>query len=314
MTYEQFAEIWDDESESIECSTSGSTGKPKRILLPKREMRRSAQRTIDYFGITGESLLYSCISPDYIGGKMQLVRARTAGCRLAYEKPSNTPFSQYSGERIDLVSVVPSQMLHIARLDKLPDVGSYLVGGAPVHDGLRKLITERGIHAYETYGMTETASHVAIRRISDRDESFRVLPGISIFTAEDGRLGIDIDGWQRIVTNDIVRMVTPETFTIRGRADNVIITGGLKVHPEELEAKIRSHTGLECLVSSEQDEKWGERVVLTIEPDEKSGMNPEELKARITTWLKGKISPHEFPKIIRVGIIPRTENGKMKRK
>ena len=77
MTYEQFGEIWDDGSECIECSTSGSTGKPKKILLPKREMRRSAQRTIDYFGITCDSLLYSCISPDYIGGKMQLVRART---------------------------------------------------------------------------------------------------------------------------------------------------------------------------------------------------------------------------------------------
>ncbi len=314
MTYEQFGEIWDDGSECIECSTSGSTGKPKKILLPKREMRRSAQRTIDYFGITCDSLLYSCISPDYIGGKMQLVRARTAGCRLSYEKPSNTPFRQYSGERIDLVSVVPSQMLHIARMEKLPDVGAYLVGGAPVHDGLRRIIDERGIPAYETYGMTETASHVAIRRICDPEESFRVLPGVSIFTTEEGCLGIDIEGWQRIVTNDIAKMDTPETFTIRGRADNVIITGGLKVHPEELEAKIRSLTGMECLINAEPDEKWGERVVLTIEPDEKSGMNPEEIKAGITTLLKGKVSPHEFPKTIRVGIIPRTENGKMKRK
>ena len=163
MTYEQFAEMWDGNSDSIECTTSGSTGTPKSIFLPKHEMRRSARRTIDFFGVGRDSLLYSCISPDYIGGKMQFVRCREAGCRFAYEKPSNTPLAGYSGGRIDMVSVVPSQMLYIAGLRNLPDVGAYLVGGGPVHDKLRKIIAARGIRAYETYGMTETASHIAIK-------------------------------------------------------------------------------------------------------------------------------------------------------
>ena len=313
MTYEQFAEMWDGNSDSIECTTSGSTGTPKSIFLPKHEMRRSARRTIDFFGVGRDSLLYSCISPDYIGGKMQFVRCREAGCRFAYEKPSNTPLAGYSGGRIDMVSVVPSQMLYIAGLRNLPDVGAYLVGGGPVHDKLRKIIAARGIRAYETYGMTETASHIAIRRISDPEETFSILPGISISTSGDGCLTIDIEGWQSIVTNDIVRMDTPETFTIRGRADNVIVSGGLKVHPEEVEAKVRSLTGMECMVSSESDEKWGERVVLTLEPDGKTGMEPGEIINKTVKLLRGHVAPHEFPKIIHIGTLPRTANGKLQR-
>ena len=133
MTYEEFFREWDDVSADILCHTSGSTGKPKDILLPKNEMLRSAMRTIRHFNLDRRSHLHSCISPDYIGGKMQGVRAKIMGAEFTYETPSNRPLEHYRGGRIDLLSVVPSQMRYILdHADEMPEIGAILIGGAPI--------------------------------------------------------------------------------------------------------------------------------------------------------------------------------------
>ena len=165
MTYEDFAQEWDSR-DMITCRTSGSTGAPKEILLPKQEMVNSALRTIDFFGLTGDSLLYSCIAPDFIGGKMMLVRQRAAGCRFLWETPSNRPLDGYSGEPISLLSVVPSQVIYILdNIKDMPVIDAMLVGGSSIPESLRHRIEKSGLNAYESYGMTETASHIALRRI-----------------------------------------------------------------------------------------------------------------------------------------------------
>lgn len=317
MTYPEFIALWHDDSARIECHTSGSTGTPKRIFLPKSEVKKSALRTIRHFNLDTKSIFYSCISPDFIGGKMQAVRAcvlseRTECCvvpdTLIWETPSNRPLSNGNlPERIDLLSVVPSQMIYLLdNIDKLPDIKHILIGGAPIPDALRKRISESALDAWETYGMTETASHIALRKITYPPTPFIPLEGVSISTDADSRLVIEIDGWQKLTTNDIVN-ISRKGFEILGRADNVIISGGKKIHPEQVEKILEADLGEEVMVSWEEDLKWGEKVTLIIESCK---LDDAEILNRCRTLLPAEAVPK---KIIR-SPIPRTENGKKKRR
>lgn len=305
MTYQEFLNEWRGASDSIECMTSGSTGKPKRILLPKREVERSARRTIDFFGLGGESILYSCISPDYIGGKMMAVRAELCGGTLKWETPSNTPLRGHDGAVTDLLAVVPSQMRHILdRPELFRSLRHIIIGGSAIPPGLRKRIASSGLDAWETYGMTETASHVALRKVSAEETGFVPLDGITVGLEEDGRLRIDIKGWTTVVTNDIARVHADGSFSIIGRADNVIVTGGKKVHPEELEMLIEREFGFPALVASLPDEKWGEKVILVTED---RGKTPDE---SILRYCRKEMPPHCVPKQIIHNDICRTASGK----
>ena len=315
MTYEEFIEEWNGCEDCIVCHTSGSTGKPKEIRLPKAEVAKSARRTLDFFGIDGpESCFYSCISPDFIGGKMQAVRAVVSGGRFLYETPSNRPQFNATGTRkIDLLSVVPSQMISmLERIGELPEIGNILVGGAPIPDALRERIAMSGLNAWETYGMTETASHVALRKISHPQKGFVPLLGIRLSLAADGALVIDLEGWKRIRVNDSVRILkgTPQSITefeIVGRLDNVIITGGKKVQPEEVEKTLESLLGCEVMVSWEEDLKWGQKIVLIV-----PGNNLDS--SEIMRICRENLESHCVPKLIERGEIPRTGNGKKRRK
>lgn len=308
MTYQEFLEEWESPATEIRCHTSGSTGTPACILLPKEQMRASARRTIEFFGLTSQSVLYSCISPDFIGGKMMLVRQQELGCVLESEQPSNRPLSSGCDVAvIDLLSVVPSQMIHlIDNIDSLPDIRNILVGGSAIPSELRERIAASGLNAYETYGMTETASHVAIRKIEAGLSPFHTLPGI---TVEDvnGALRIDIDGWQSILTNDACVVLNPHEFEILGRLDNAIVSGGKKIHPEMVEQKLSSFLHFPFYITSQPDEKWGEAVVMMAEAD--CG-----LRRDIENFCRENLESHERPKrIVFLERLPRTPNGKILR-
>lgn len=313
MTFEQLKEEWNAPTPAIQCRTSGSTGVPSVIELQKEQMRRSALRTCAYFGLDSTSHLHSCIAADFIGGKMMLVRAETIGASFSYETPSNRPLDNYSGPAIDLLSVVPSQMLHI--LDnryRMPQIRNILIGGAPVSAELRARIAESGYNAFESYGMTETSSHIAIRKIEAEEHPFRTLDGIRVDTAEHSRLAIHIDGWQDIVTNDVAELYSDREFRILGRADNVIISGGKKIHPEQMERKMASCFSFPFYISSRPDPKWGERVVMVIATEESgiSGLSDSEIIAEC----RKVCLPYEVPKeVIRIPSLPTTENGKLRR-
>lgn len=235
MTYEEFLKEWRDTGADVQCRTSGSTGTPKSIMLPKTEMSKSARRTIRHFGLDRFSHLHSCISPDFIGGKMMAVRAEETGARLTWETPSNRPLLQAGQDAIDLLAVVPSQMEYIlSHIDIMPEIRAIIIGGSAIPAALRSRIAESGLNAWETYGMTETASHIALRRVTEPQSPFRVLDGISIGLDNESRLVVEIDGWQKIVTNDMVRILDRREFVVTGRYDNVIISGGVKIHPSRL--------------------------------------------------------------------------------
>lgn len=314
MTYPEFIGQWRSGADQIECHTSGSTGKPKSILLPRRQVVASARRTIGFFGLRPDSHLHSCISPDFIGGKMMAVRQMEAGCTLSWETPSNRPLEGYNGPGIDLLAVVPSQMIHILdTLDRgvVAAIRNVIIGGAPIPPGLRRRIAASGLQAWETYGMTETASHIALRRVEDPESPFQTLDGISVSLTSDSRLHIAIEGWQELTTNDVAVITAPGRFEILGRADNVIITGGKKVHPESVEALIESALGIETLVTSEPDDKWGRRVVLVIDNTQHKAIQSDD--DAIISELKNMLPPECVPKSIRHEPILKTANGKKKR-
>lgn len=346
MKYEEFiAEYHNPEVGYITAHTSGSTGTPKEILLDKRLVDSSALRSIKFFGIDANSHIHSSISPDFIGGKMAVVRALLANCRFSYEEPSNRPIILTDSKWPDLISVVPSQMLFI--LENFSDIPAYvkfLVGGSPVNRALATRIEAAGISAWESYGMTETASHIALRRISADPEPFTPLEGISVDSDSRGCLTIELPYSEKIITNDLVAFESLKTsqnsqtshdsqtshnsqipdkrFQILGRIDNVLITGGKKVIPEEVEAtlfpRLKELGASAILLTGREDEKWGQRLMLMIEvnaTDVKILENSERgrIIIREAEQLARELLPgYKRPKEIRLtDVLPRTPNGKL---
>lgn len=309
MTFEDFIEEWHNAAPYITVHTSGSTGKPKEIQLKKEFVKESARRTNDFFSIYSGSRLHSCVGADFIGGKMMAVRASLAGCDFTWEKPSNRPLGGLSvSDEITLLSVVPSQMIHILdNPDKMPLIRNFLIGGSAITPLLRKRIAETGLRAFESYGMTETASHIALRKIESEEGWFETLPGIDVELDSRGCLVIRFLSGETFVTNDMAVLRSSSKFKIKGRYDNVIITGGKKLHPEDLEKRISSLFESDFLISSEEDEKWGERVILIIEGSP-SGRTEKEILSEVSKI----VERWEVPKSVKwVDKLPRTPNGKI---
>lgn len=307
MTYDDFIKEWESDSMSVRCHTSGSTGAPAYINISKRHMLESAMRTISYFELTETSHLHSCISPDFIGGKMVYVRSKACNCTFSWETPSNKPLYNYSGPAIDIVSIVPSQMQFILEnIDRMPIINNFLIGGSAIPDSLRKRIVLARLNAYESYGMTETSSHVAIRKISVVPTPFVTLPGISV-KDHDGTLEINIEGWKSFETNDCATVFSDHEFLINGRKDNIIVSGGIKICPEVLECKLSSKIKCPFILSSLHDDKWGEKLVLVLESD---SIDIPDIKRMVESELTGFEKPKD---IFVLNNFPRTENGKIKR-
>lgn len=320
MTQEEFEKIWNDKADCVECQTSGSTGKPKLIRLKKEFMRKSALRTNKFFKISKESRLHTCLDFDYIASKMMTVRADMAGCLLTSETPTSQPLENIAhDEEIDLLSVVPAQMEWILDNDgRWSGLRHLLIGGSSIPSVLRRRIALSGYDAWESYGMTETASHIALRKIEIDDIPFSTLEGISVEVNDDGCLIVNMPDGKSFVTNDIASIESPKEFRILGRADNCVISGGIKIMPEELESRLGPFIGFNYCISSIPDKKWGEKLVLVIES---SGLDIEEdlLKEAVGVRLRqyrkilnlGVKSPKE---VVCVGEFPRTLNGKLDRK
>ena len=310
--YGRFYDEWTDSNREIKAYTSGSTGIPKEILLPKTDMVLSARATNKYFNLGKDSLIVSPLSVRYIAGKMMLVRACEANCRLLCETPSNYPLSEmaeWENDEIDLVAVVPSQLNGLLSSKYLNRIKHVIVGGAPLSEEQEKQLTGLAPRFYSTYGMTETCSHVALRCCGET--WYKGLPGVKFHADKRGCLVIEREGMstqRRVVTNDIVELRSETEFRWIGRADNVIISGGLKISPEEVENKIAGLIKSPYYIAGEKNEKWGESVVLYIEKSE--FIDTDALKGELRCLL----NRHEMPgKIVFIEKIPRTENGKIKR-
>lgn len=313
MTVDDFINEWQNDSPTVVAHTSGSTGTPKEILLSKADMIASAKMTNAFFGITETSRLLLCLSPDYIAGKMMIVRALTAGAELEVERPSNNVLADYDGEPFDLVAVVPSQALSLVENpSRLKYINSLIIGGGVVPESLRKSLISLGVNAYSTYGMTETCSHIALQKIDATGSPYEVLPPTTVSIDDRGCLVAELPQFsvEKVVTNDIIELISSTQFRWRGRYDNVINTGGLKVFPEEVEAKIAPLVESRYYIASRPSDKWGEEIVLVLE---RESISADE-EAKLLQILKSALLPHQVPKaVICKYPFDETSTGKIKR-
>lgn len=320
MTQQEFERIWKDSEEYVECRTSGSTGEPKEIRLRKDFMRSSARRTNRFFGIDERSRLHTCLDFKYIASIMMTVRADVAGCRLTSEIPSSHPLGEVTAdERIDLVSMVPAQMEWVLDSRQVwSGIRNILLGGSGVPSLMRKRIAMSPYTVWESYGMTETASHIAIRKVEEDDLPFKTLDGISVGVNEEGCLTIVMPGGERLTTTDIAELTGENEFRILGRADHAVISGGIKIHPEELERKLGPFIAYDYCLTGIPDKKWGEKLVLAVESQGDSfddDLLREAVGVRLRQYRKilelGVKSPKD---VVIVSSLPRTSKGKVDRK
>ena len=304
----QFLKQWNDSKNYIEVNTSGSTGSPKKIQLQKRDLIISAEQTCHYFNLNSNSIMVCPLSADYIAGKMMIVRALISGAELFIENPSNQPaITKYPD--IDLIPIVPSQLQGLIDSSKHNNFKNIIIGGAPLNTMQERLIVDNKLNAYATYGMTETCSHVALRNITITPSLYNALPGFTFEVDSRSCLIINSDkmSFKHLVTNDVVEIKNNTQFEWKGRFDNVVISGGLKAYPEQIEAKLAPLIGRNFYLKKYSDEKWGERIALIIEGVE---FNTTSLSKKLANILK----PHERPgMIVFKSAFDYTPSGKVKR-
>ncbi|MCM1484310.1 MAG: AMP-binding protein [Muribaculaceae bacterium] len=309
---ERFVREWDAPQDYVKAMTSGSTGKPKPIRLMKADMIASARATVSFFGLDRGSSLVMPLSADYIAGKMMIVRALVAGCPLYVEHPSMTPLASCSVPEVSLIPIVPSQIKGLLASPYLNRCSAVLVGGSAVSEADEQALIASGVAAYASYGMTETCSHVALRRLGS-DEPFHFLPGFRGNADERGCLVIESVhmSFGRLMTNDIVRFYADGGFTVVGRADNVIISGGEKIHPEADEHMLaKLMDGRAYYIAPRVSERWGMEPVLVVEGD-----GDGVLRDRIICGTRELLPRHHVPKdVIFVERMERTSSGKIIRR
>ncbi len=270
MTLEAFLDEWNNPSPTVLVHTSGSTGKPKPMLVEKRRMEASARITCRFLGLHEGDTALLCMPLDYIAGKMMVVRALTCGLRLVSTEPKGTP--EWDGF-IDFAAMVPLQVYNLlndpAGRQRLRQIRHLIIGGGAIDDTLARQLADFPHHVWSTYGMTETLSHIALRRLNGPDASDWYTPfdGVTLSLTDDGCLVINApavhDG--PLVTNDIAECNATQRFRILGRKDNVICSGGIKIQIEEVERRLRPHLHVPYIITKAPDEKLGEQVVLLTE-------------------------------------------------
>ena len=313
MTVEEFLAEWHNESPYVLVHTSGSTGEPKPMLVEKQRMLNSARITCDFLGLhEGDSALL-CMSLDYIAGKMMVVRALERGLRLVSVEPSGHPLATVH-EEITFAAMVPMQVYNSLQVaeerNRLMRIRHLIIGGGAVDDGLAAELKTFPNAVWSTYGMTETLSHIALRRLNGETASewYQPFESVTVWLNDEGCLVIDAPEVcaRPLVTNDIAELsVGNAGFRIIGRKDNVICSGGIKIQAEEVERELRAHLQAPYLISKRKDPKFGEAMVLLTEGDTHAAR-------RVCEEVLPKY--HQPRAYVHVARIPLTETGKPARR
>lgn len=307
---------WLDGEDFLEVKTSGSTGAPKKIKVRKQFMANSAVATSRFLKLPAGTTALLCLPASYIAGKMMLVRAIVLGWNMDTPPPKSNPLDLIF-KRYDFCAMTPFQLDN--SLNRLHLIKKLIVGGGALSCQIQNLVQGIRTKVYETYGMTETVSHIAARRINGKKDKkspnpFKVLPNVSISVDDRNCLIIDapyVSG-ETIVTNDIVELLTYKKFIWKGRIDNVINSGGIKIHPEEVEKKLEKIILRRFFIASLPDDSLGEKVVLFVEAE----FSEETLKhlSKEINSLK-TLRKYEIPKkIYFVEKFEETHSGKINRR
>ncbi len=266
----QFISDWYFPKDEMTLQTSGSTGKPKSISVKKEWIKNSANLTGKTFGHQeGDSALL-CMPMKYVAAKMMIVRAIELGLDLKVVEPSSTPLDGLD-DTIDFAAMVPLQLEN--SLNDLDKVKTLIVGGGEVRPSLVESLQSLKTDVYETYGMTETLTHVAIKPLNGpgRTDVFQALNGIRFETDDRKCLVIyaPLLNPEPVITNDLVELADETSFRWLGRFDNVINSSGIKIIPEVVEAKLNEDIpSRRFFIAGIPDETLGEKAVLVVEGDE----------------------------------------------
>lgn len=304
---------WLNKDNYLYVETSGSTGQPKRIKLMKQAMVNSAIATGDFFGLEPGNTALHCLPSHFIAGKMMFVRALVLGLEIDFVEPSAHPIFDYE-KKYDFCAMIPLQLKHT--INYTQNIKIIIVGGSKVTKPLLERIRTNTSKFYETYGMTETVTHVAVRQLESKNNK-----GQKYFTAldhvkfsQDDRKCLVIHApklvKEELVTNDIVDLKSETSFNLLGRFDNVINSGGVKLFPEQIEEKLQPIIDERFIIASEEDATLGEKLILIVENPRDSA---ESIANRIK-YLKG-LTKFEIPKkIYTIDKFKETVNGKIQRK
>jgi len=305
-----FLSLWWDKNNYIKVKTSGSTGEPKIIIVDKNKMVVSAITTCKYFSLNKDMSALLCMDLKYIGAMMMVVRSLVCGMSLIVTEPSGHPLERLAGEKIDFAAMVPLQVYNslnvISEKYSLEQIGKLIIGGGAIDRVLEDKISVLPNEVFSVYGMTETLSHIALRRLTGKDASSRYYPFeyVNLSISDKSTLVIDAPYVcdDILVTNDIAEIFDNGGFIVKGRIDNVINSGGIKIIPEEIEEILRKYYSFPFTLTSVPDEKLGNAVVLISE----NFISLEKLK--------GILPKYHIPKhIFLTESIPLTETGKINR-
>lgn len=295
--------------EEIALQTSGSTGIPKKIKFASSQLLNSAAKTNAFFHLTESTRALLCMSPKVIAGKMMLVRAYLGDYNLQIVEPTKRPLETVK-EPIDFVAMVPLQLSKSLQHDlhKLKSIHTILIGGGPIPANLEDALRENKLTVYHSFGMTETVSHIALRKVGfETQDTFEALPGIT-FSVKENQLIIHAPDLEieALETNDLIELKSPNSFKWLGRKDFVINSGGYKLLPELLENRWSKFLQVPFFLWKEEDTKWGEKLVLYLEGNAWPSFSE--------TALLEEFQKHELPKVYY--LCPHfvtTESGKLNR-
>jgi len=309
-----FIRSWfDEKNTSFAVQTSGSTGTPKVIHHSRESMIASAEKTCDFFRLKKNDTSLLALPAAHIGGKMMIVRSIIRGMKLICVEPRSNPLEHFNFDgEIEFAAFTPMQMsiildgkssgAHLSHINKI------ILGGGEVSYPLRQRLQTISSSVYETYGMTETISHIALKKINgaDRSDYFTILNGVKISTDERGCLVIDATHLSdtRFITNDIVSIISGTEFQWLGRYDNIINTGGIKVSAEEVERKLQPYIDVNFFVIGLSDDVLGQKVALVLETNQALSLDYSDI-----------LGKYEKPnQILSVEKFSYTENGKINKK
>jgi O-succinylbenzoic acid--CoA ligase len=314
---------WLSGAQEFGLRTSGSTGQPQLITLKRRQLAASAARTGDYFDLGPGDRALVCLNCEFIGGKMMLVRGLERNMHLTVVEPHADPFEEVpANAEFDFAAFVPLQlraMLAAGRASRLNKLRAILVGGAGVEPSLLAEIQQLKVPVYLTYGMTETSSHMALRRLNGSEASpyYRVLPGLHLGQDARGCLTVrgDVTDDKLIVTNDHIALLDKHTFDWLGRVDFVINSGGVKVQAEKVEqvldvALAEQGQSRRAFVAGQPDERLGQAVTAYVE----GGALPPATEKRLLALLSERLDKYEVPKsVVYIPAFRATASGKLDR-
>jgi len=305
---------WLSQSDEMKSTTSGSTGTPKTMKLKKEFVVNSAKATNQFFGLKKGDTALLCLPVKYIAGKLMIIRAMEQKMNLYCVEPSLEP--SFDEAVIDFAAMTPAQVTSLLETKEgtqlLENIDKLIIGGDAVSSVLENRLQKLKTNVWNSYGMTETITHIALRKVNGKDASpfFKPLPSVSLSLASDECLIIDAPniGVRQMKTNDIAEIFQDGSFKIKGRKDNVVISGGVKLFPEEIEKKLSGICEHPFYFTGVEDEKLGSKLIIVIET--RVEINTNELLELFRTKLDKFEIPKEF---ILVKEFVRTKTGKVKR-